>query len=504
MKKDPIDRLFEEKLKDYSEVPDDQVWQNIAASLDKRKKSRMVIPLWWKLGGAAALLALFVYLVAPEGSNPAAEVPVTDTETTAPSGQELPETPASVPPGGREDAVAQTPNEEQDQRPAVKNDLKDPLLPPGQSQKAAQGTAVREQRNPEEPEAIAGQGTETARDRAIQAREMDITPPALPGKEAVQVAGNDQPSGLPHPNAIAVTPQDTRKEAPTAPPTGDGPLPQAAEEVAGGEEAPSGKKSLFEEIAKSQEEEDALAAATSPRWSAGPRIAPVYFNSFGQGSPIHSSFVSNSKSGNVNLSYGLTLSYQISPKLSLRSGVHKVDYGYDTNDISFSASIAAASGQQINNIDYALSSRNLVVRNASQAKAAQDALSAEVAAEFPSRDGRMVQQFGYVEVPLELNLALIDRKLGLHLIGGLSSLFLVDNSVTLESNGSATEMGEANNLNAVNFSTNLGVGLQYEVAPRIQLSLEPVFKYQLNTFSGTDGTFNPYSVGVYSGLNFKF
>jgi hypothetical protein len=90
------------------------------------------------------------------------------------------------------------------------------------------------------------------------------------------------------------------------------------------------------------------------------------------------------------------------------------------------------------------------------------------------------------------------------LIGGLSSLFLIDNSVTLESGGTATEMGEANNLNPLNFSTNLGFGLEYEISPRIQLNLEPVFKYQLNTFSDSAGDFNPYSIGIYSGLNFRF
>jgi hypothetical protein len=145
-----------------------------------------------------------------------------------------------------------------------------------------------------------------------------------------------------------------------------------------------------------------------------------------------------------------------------------------------------------------------VVRNTSQAKLAQDVLEAEVSAEFAFLDGRMVQQFGYVEVPLELNLSLVDRKLGLNLIGGLSSLFLIDNSVRLESNGNAMEMGEANNLNAMNFSTNIGIGVEYEVTPRLQLNLEPVFKYQLNTFSASAGTFNPYSIGVYSGINFRF
>ncbi len=116
----------------------------------------------------------------------------------------------------------------------------------------------------------------------------------------------------------------------------------------------------------------------------------------------------------------------------------------------------------------------------------------------------MAQQFGYLEIPLELNYTLVDSKFGINLIGGLSSLFLVDNSVTLTSGELITEMGEANNLNNVNFSTNIGFGVNYKFSPKIQLNIEPVFKYQLNTFSDTAGDFQPFTIGVYSGLSFKF
>ncbi|MEM6864377.1 MAG: hypothetical protein AAF575_04310, partial [Bacteroidota bacterium] len=135
-----------------------------------------------------------------------------------------------------------------------------------------------------------------------------------------------------------------------------------------------------------------------------------------------------------------------------------------------------------------------------------DSFSEIRSAENPARDGKMVQQLGYIEVPLELNYALIDKKFGVDIIGGISSLFLVDNTILLESLDEAlvTEVGEANNANSVNFSTNVGVGFNYEISPKVQLNLEPVFKYQLNTFSETAGPFRPFSVGVYSGVSFKF
>ena len=51
-------------------------------------------------------------------------------------------------------------------------------------------------------------------------------------------------------------------------------------------------------------------------------------------------------------------------------------------------------------------------------------------------------------VPFELDYAIMDKKFGINVIGGISSLFLVDNSIQLESPSQnlLTEMGEANKI----------------------------------------------------------
>ncbi|NNJ40865.1 MAG: hypothetical protein HKP60_08355, partial [Eudoraea sp.] len=57
MKKNNIDHVFKDRLKDYQETPEERVWESISASLDQKKSKRRVLPLWWKLGGIAAALA---------------------------------------------------------------------------------------------------------------------------------------------------------------------------------------------------------------------------------------------------------------------------------------------------------------------------------------------------------------------------------------------------------------------------------------------------------------
>jgi hypothetical protein len=55
-----IDRLFQEKLKDFEAVPSNTVWENISAELHAEEKDRKIIPLWLKLSGVAvAILLLF-------------------------------------------------------------------------------------------------------------------------------------------------------------------------------------------------------------------------------------------------------------------------------------------------------------------------------------------------------------------------------------------------------------------------------------------------------------
>ncbi len=484
MKKNSIDQVFKDRLKDYQETPEERVWESISASLDKKKSRRRVIPLWWRLGGIAAALALLIYVFLPAGSEvPASEV--TDSEKPAAIEE-------SATPGNRQSADTL-----EDQNAVVEQGENATEISGGIPQQPAETTKIVRQ------EAASKIGAGKAEENRILTGNTELEP-----KANQALANRDTEESSDPKRTIG----NEVKEAETRIAKNDVLIARAGEQNPKNPDVPQEavvatekeKKSIFEAL--EEQEEEAIAEATSGRWSVGPMVAPVYFNTLTEGSPIHSNFVANSKSGNVNLSYGVAVSYQITDKLSVRSGLHRVDYGYDTDEIRFSSSLTASTSTLIDNIDYDTNSRTLVVESqasrGTQESAAFDAN--EVNAPSPAREGRMVQDFGYLEVPMELQYNLIDKKLGVNLIGGLSSLFLMENSVTLVADDAATSMGEANNINEVNFSTNVGLGLYYRFTPKMQLNLEPMFKYQLNTFSESAGNFQPFSVGVYSGLSFKF
>lgn len=498
MNKNNLDQYFRKKFSDFKETPDSLVWESIENTLDQKKKRKKIIPFWWKLAGIAAALALLIYSVTLISDAP----PILDNEPML------------------------TDVEKKDEEPNINSEDKLVKENPVISGEAQAVTNAKNAENVEQEagfeESVTKQPSYTANTRktseealytnTLQEREAQNLATALEiSKDNTKVAadrvdkknivtGREQ-------NVSGVAPQNSEKstvfEQPDSNIIEDAKIAQVEENKAKEEDPSQGKKSIFDEISE-LEADDLEVTENSTKWSVGPSIAPVYFNSLGEGSSIDADLVSNSKSGNVTLSYGLGVAYQISNKLSIRSGIHKVEYEYQTDDISFSPSFEGTNQASFSNINYTAPSENIVVESNKNGNFVAPAAPLDINAKTASRQGSLGQTFGYIEVPVELNYALVAKRFGIDLVGGVSSLFLTDNAVILESEGISTEIGEANNINSVNFSTNIGLGINYQLSPSLRLNVEPMFKYQLNTFSNTSGNFQPFSLGVYSGLNFSF
>ncbi len=498
MGKKNLEQLFKKTFEGFQEVPDEKVWNSIEASLDKKKQKKRIVPFWWRLGGVAAVLAVMLYVINPfENVQQPNEIIVTDTETDLEQQQTTKEESQTINPSpsatDTESLVeASSKTEESGNQDTQGSMNSNQSLTTNQQQVGKNGIkkqdAVPPSQNTEEV------ATLTMSDKTDE----DNTVPSNNRKKNLENAISEGEKDIANEDSRDKTAQ---KE------TLQNVMEQQKEEaVTINEEEDNRGQSIFDAIKEQEEEEVVVDNTISGKWSVGPSVAPVYFSASGKGSPIHSDFASNSKSGNLNLSYGLSVAYEIGKKLKIRSGVHRVDYGYDTNDVLFSSSARSSSSDKLANIDYNQKAETLVVqsKNSLPNNIPTDAFLELSSNEIPVLDGKMIQQLGYIEIPVELNYALIDRKFGVDLIGGMSSLFLVDNSVLVESEGLVTEVGEATNVNDVNFSANFGMGLNYDFSPKVQLNVEPVFKYQINTFSKTAGEFQPFSIGIYSGVSFKF
>ncbi|MDE0599692.1 MAG: hypothetical protein OSB51_11015, partial [Dokdonia donghaensis] len=275
--------------------------------------------------------------------------------------------------------------------------------------------------------------------------------------------------------------------------------------VAANETVATKEKDLVEEAKQIElsKEENTVALeeenTNNSRWDVGAVAAPVYYGDFG-GSGLDKQFADNDKSGDVNLSYGVQVSYAVSPKLKIRTGVNNVDLSYNTNDISFSTN---SLGRALRGVNYADNAKTIAIADNSTT---QNNFNAEGA--IPNigvtANGSLQQQLSYLEVPLEAVYVISDKRVGVSLVGGVSTLFLNNNEVILSSNEFSTNLGTASGVNDVSFTTNIGVGLDYKMTDKVIFNIEPSLKYQLNSFDNTVVDFQPYYLGVYTGVRYKF
>ena len=257
----------------------------------------------------------------------------------------------------------------------------------------------------------------------------------------------------------------------------------------------------LEELLKEKEagkNDDEKEKEKRSRWAVSTNASPVYFNSISEGSSLDSEFSKNSKEFETTMSYGIGAVYQISNKFSFKTGVNTLTFNYNTDNVLFNTRLNSVTNN-IKTLDRNSNSENLAFSAINSKNDLGDALIL-----LTESKGSIKQELSYVEVPLELSFKILDKKFGIDLIGGVSTLFLNANSISLISDGMEMNIGKANNLNNIHFSSNVGLGFKYNFWKSFNANFQPMFKYQINTFSENSGDFKPYFIGLYTGVSFSF
>jgi hypothetical protein len=265
------------------------------------------------------------------------------------------------------------------------------------------------------------------------------------------------------------------------------------------------KKSIFDAIKETSGGEVVIAKLDNTpqnRWEVTPNVAPVYYNSLTEGSSIDPSFSDNPKNGDLNIAYGVKVSYNLNKRLSMRSGVSNVNLSYSTTGLDIGTGPVSASTASI---EY--SSRNdvtIVVDKGALVNQNPEDTFGNITPKSTNGEPLLNQKISYYEMPLELNYTLINKNFGISVIGGFSALLLGNNEVSIEAGDFNEVLGEASNLSSLSFTTNVGLGLNYSFSKKLMFNIEPMFKYQLNPYTDSSVNFKPYYLGIYSGLSFKF
>ena len=487
-----IDRLFQEKFKDFEHTPKEDVWKNIAEKLqEKQEKKPVILPLWYKLGGVAAVLAIILAGVYFLQNSPA-----NFTEPQITFDIEESQLPSIKTPS---DSILNTANKTLEKiTETSKNSSKttkkaeqrqDALIPSGAVANQT-STTISGSDTPSNNSASEKTNIKSSNITSHQSKnEQDLA--HLDQKNEDKATENQSKST----DVISLVNK-----------TGEDQITAIDSVKTKADEDYENAVALFEKE-KSQEatSEEVKTASKKGKVSISPFAAPVYYDNLGSGNPIDPSFASNQTSSEVTMAYGVKVAYAVSEKIKIRSGINKVSMNYQTRDIAYNYAIASSSLASIN---YDTGSENIRIASNSKNSPASPVFDGQEngfvpSLNMPRENGSLSQNFGYIEVPVEIEYNLIDKKIGLKLIGGASSLFLDENSVSVNGQNGTIELGESNNLESLSFTTNIGMGIDYQLNDKFRLNLEPTFKYQLNSFSNTNGV-NPYFFGVYTGFSFEF
>ncbi|WP_146104820.1 hypothetical protein [Tenacibaculum sp. SG-28] len=230
-----------------------------------------------------------------------------------------------------------------------------------------------------------------------------------------------------------------------------------------------------------------------------PVFAITNSNSFSNASPLDNTLNEANTSGRNNYSYGVKLAYQLDTKWELQSGVLVQNMNFQTTNITVNP---GAIGTEIFKNKYLGKTeipRGFVNIPSATAETpfALDSQSAAVPAQIN-------ESISFLEIPVEVAYTFLESsKFRSKIVTGFSSLILQQNNTNINAENISFST-ENKSINSINFSGNIGLDFQYSINSQFELSINPMFKAQLNTFSKESVEFEPYTIGVYTGIIYKF
>ncbi|CAM3959134.1 hypothetical protein [Flavobacterium weaverense] len=463
-----IDRLFQERFKDFETEPNNQTWSTIQARLNDQKKERKIIPFWFKLAGIAAafivgffaLNTFFSTTIIPENKivlDPAAIKSSIDTSGSASESLKDNIKSTSIQKNSII-VVNQTKNLEKDEKETATT-LQEKIIY-GKKTNQASATIYFGKNNP-------SLGTVTA-------TKLEGKINTLNSENSEKILDQNSENILGNKKGNLATAKTEFNELKTS-----------------NEELPN----ELETILKLKEKKDInVVAEKKSKWEITPNISAMYPNA--KVANLDPQFSENAKSTENSIGFGIGVNYAVSKRVTIRSGINKFTLGFNTNNVTYSPGLK---NTYLANVSYTTNAM-IEVNNAASA----NSLMTFEKDLQKTNTGTINQKMGYYEVPLEISYIILNKKLGISVIGGISTLFLDENKISLISPETNLKLGEANNLNTVNFSSNIGLGFKYKFVKSFQLNFEPVIKYQLNTFSNNSGNTKPLIIGLYSGISYHF
>jgi hypothetical protein len=252
------------------------------------------------------------------------------------------------------------------------------------------------------------------------------------------------------------------------------------------------------------------------RWSIEALASPTYYSTFTSGNDQLTSQFTSTEKPLFSYSGGVGFSYKISKRFSIQSGIYYSSFGQRVDGI-YSFSGFQKYNESKGGSSFVVPTTSGTVYTSNPDVYLTDYGSGKVIAAYtndvfdPNKaslqyiSNSLTQNLSYLELPVIIRYKVIDKMIGINIIGGLSYNLLVSNSAYTMKDGTKYSIGDTKGLNPLALSSSLGMGMEYNLSDKLSLNLEPTFRYYLNPFSVTTGSnIHPYSFGIFSGVSYKF
>lgn len=260
------------------------------------------------------------------------------------------------------------------------------------------------------------------------------------------------------------------------------------------------------------------------RWIVGALVSPEYSVSRSSHSKTYASNMLNTASTNpVDLGGGISVEVKTGKRWSLQSGVYYSALGQSSGnsynssgtDKMFAADPTRISEYFNTNVSIDPGSNKMLMNSTAGViefsgipngiEIGTNIEDKGLATNVVVSEASFTQNFEYIEIPVYLRYTVIDSRFDVEMLGGFSSNVLVGNQTFMETGSVNSLIGKTRDMQSVNYSGTLGLGLKYGLSKRLFLNVEPRIKYYLNSLNNSAAvTYKPYTFGVFSGLSYQF
>jgi len=473
-----IDRLFQERLKDVEITPNPEVWNAIEQKIQKKK--RRILPFWWFSGGVAAVFVMGLFFFSNKNNKQEINNLPVITKETIKNENEIDFKSKKIEIVTVEEKTDKKETKSTNIKP-VQQEIVDNVNPKGASKKIHKkdtnsnensslnliNSKINERKNNNNSEGVIMKGIAAFDDIIIKEKSNIID------SKIIKRENNNDSEGVIM-KGIAASDDIVNKN--------------------------NSKKDFITEI--NSNNEPLKEESEKEKWSISPVLGILKSNSFSNVSPLDSDLNNNNFSGENTFAFGVNVTYQIHKKWAIKSGVQLQKTGFVTDDVTLINS-ALLVANSLDNVSVNPTNNFSSVSSMDQLDFSSDLSTEQI--EGNTEQGNLQQNYSYIEIPLEIKYTFFSsKKINTSVVSGFSSLILNENNIIGESSSFNTTIGEANNLNSLNFSGNLGLEFDLKLSRKLNLNINPMFKTQLNTFSNNSNGFRPYNIGVYSGLRYYF